>query len=44
MGGVGTLMEVKKRWTLDDLMDAHELLDAKAAAEAQMMQKARGSR
>lgn len=37
MAGFGQLLEVRFRWTIDDLLDAHEVLDIKEEAEAAMM-------
>jgi len=34
---MGTLVEVKQQWTLDDLFDAHAVLDFREAAEARAM-------
>lgn len=31
---IATLSEIQERWSLDDLLDAHEALDVKAEAEA----------
>jgi hypothetical protein len=36
LAGFATLEEVKTRWTLDDVMDAGEILDAREAQEARM--------
>lgn len=33
MAGYGSLHEVKKLWTIDDVADAHEILDLQADAE-----------
>lgn len=33
MEGLGTLVEVETSWTLDDIQDAHDLLDLKHAAQ-----------
>jgi len=37
---LGSLKEVQLEWDVDDLFDAHELLDLKEAMEAEAMQKA----
>lgn len=42
MAGLGTLVEVRKLWTIDDLLDAIELLNMRDAAEAQAMARAKG--
>ena len=39
--GLDTLTNVKQAWTLDDLLDAHDALDAKADMESEMMRRAR---
>lgn len=36
---MGSLMEVKHQWNIDELMDAHEILDAKEDAIASAMPK-----
>jgi hypothetical protein len=41
MAGYGRLIEVKKDWDIDDLMDAHEALDIKAEAEHHANEMAR---
>lgn len=41
MAGFDGLYTVKKVWNIDDLMDAHEVLDAKAEAERQEVEKAK---
>lgn len=38
MAGYGTLYEVKKVWQIDDVADAHEILDLKEEAERKAMQ------
>lgn len=35
--GMGTLAEVSERWTLDDVLDAHDILDAFEDAERKQM-------
>lgn len=37
---LGTLKEVQYEWDIDDLADAHEVLDFKESAEAEAMHKA----
>lgn len=32
--GVATLQEVEQHWSIDDVLDANEMLDAKAEAQA----------
>lgn len=36
---LGTLKEVQYEWDLDDLADAHEVLDLKESAQSQAMQR-----
>jgi len=33
MAGHGSLLEIKKLWSIDDLMDAHEALDIQEEVE-----------
>lgn len=35
-------MDVRRHWTLDDLFDAHDLLDMRAAAEAEAYRGLKG--
>lgn len=44
MAGMATLLQVKKEWTIDDLWDAHELLDIKDEAEAAQLEHAKLNR
>ena len=41
VAGFGTLNEVCFEWTIDDLMDANEVLDLKEAAEAEQIERIR---
>lgn len=36
-----TLVNVKYHWTIDDLMDAHEVLDIKEESERRHMEQAK---
>jgi hypothetical protein len=38
---MATLTEVRRNWTLDDLLDCHELLDERERLMEQAMQKAK---
>jgi len=37
IAGFGSLEEVRKRWTLEDVLDAHDLLDFREAVEARQL-------
>ena len=41
MAKMDTLENVRRRWTLDDVLDANELLDIKAEAEQRSMAAAK---
>lgn len=41
MAGHGTLLEVRYKWTFDDLLDSHEVLDLEYALQRHMMEKNR---
>ena len=32
-GGLSTLTEIKENWSIDDLLNAHEMLDLRMAAQ-----------
>lgn len=40
--GLATLQEIETHWSIDDLADAHEVLDVKSAMEAAATTKRRG--
>lgn len=40
MAGLGTLNEVRRQWSIDDLFDAIDLLELKERAEAEAMARA----
>lgn len=42
MAGLATLVEVKHQWSIDDLFDAFDLLDIRAQAESEALQRAKG--
>ena len=42
MAGYGTLHEVKHLWNINDLLDSHEVLDMKEAAERAMLERTKG--
>lgn len=44
MAGYGTLTEVRRDWSIDDLMDAVECLEVKADAEVWAHQQAQKKR
>ena len=41
LAGVATLPELHREWTLEDILDAHEALDAKEALERHFMERAK---
>ncbi len=41
---VATLQEIETHWSIDDIADAHEALDVKAAIELAVNQKSRAKR
>lgn len=41
MAGLGSLIDIREKWTIDDLMDAHEALDIKFEAEHHAAEMAR---
>lgn len=41
MAGLGTLMEVRYQWTIDDIFDAHEALDIREEAERKAIERTR---
>lgn len=41
LDGVATLQEIETWWSIDDLADAHEALDVKAAIEIAVNNKSR---
>lgn len=41
MAGFGTLLEVKHKWSIDDLLDALEVLDDQEAAQRSMLEKSK---
>ena len=44
MAGYDTLINVQTAWNLDDLLDAHEVLDIQQEVEAQAMEDAKRGR
>lgn len=41
MAGHGSLIEIKHKWTIDDLMDSHEALDIQEEIERHHAEMAR---
>jgi hypothetical protein len=44
MAGLGSLIDVKTKWTIDDLMDAHECLDIRDEADEHMVESCRNAK
>jgi hypothetical protein len=43
LDGVATLQEIETHWSIDDLADAHEALDARDAVRREQLARARRS-